>query len=138
MISQFMRKGFVILTLLAAFATFTGCDKAEQALEKTDLGASADITKLISKAAEMVGGIKDIESAQAALPALKGVDVDLGKLVQKVSEMTPDQKTKLVGAVSKVLPQLEGAIDKVSAIPGVGGIVGPTLDSLKSKFNSLT
>ena len=36
------------------------------------------------------------------------------------------------------MPQLEGAISKVSSLSGVGAVVGPTLESYQNKFKSNT
>ena len=78
-----MRNGLLILACLAAFGVLAGCDQAEKALEKTDLsselGTTAEASKLIGNAVKSIGSIKDLESAKAALPALKDVDLDLGK-----------------------------------------------------------
>ena len=135
--SLLLNKMAVGLVFLALMVSFTGCDKAEEAIQSTDLGASAGITKLMAKATEAIGGVTDIESAKAALPALKDVDLDLGKLVAKFGEMSPDQKSKLSGVVSKAMPALENAMNKVTSLSGVGDIVGPTLASLKGKLAGL-
>lgn len=134
---QFLRTGVLLVCCLALMVSMTGCDKAEQALEKTDLGAASDVTKLVSKAVSALGGIHDVPSAQAALPALKEMNVDLGQLVTKFNEMSPEKKAQMKTAVSKVFPQLEGAIDKVTSLSGVGEVVGPTLASFQEKFKSM-
>ena len=141
--SQILRGTVALALCLAMLGSLAGCDKAEEAMKNkdlpsvSDLTAATDLTSLMSKAVETLGGIKDIESAKAALPALKDMDVDLGKIVSKVKEMSPEQKSKLSDAVGKAMPQLDGAIEKVTSLQGVGSIVGPTLDSFKDKFKSL-
>ena len=136
-----MRNGLLMIACLAAFGLLAGCDQAEKALEKTDLtselGTTAEASKLIGNAVKSLGSIKDLESAKAALPALKNVDLDLGKLVTKVKDMSPEQQAQLTSVVSKAMPQLEGAMSKVTSLPGVGAVVGPTLESLQNKFKSL-
>lgn len=127
----------VFAVALVLIIAATGCDQAEKALDKTDLGATTEVSKLVGNATKALAGITDLESAKAALPALKDVDVDLGKLVEKVKEMTPEQKSKLTSVVSKAMPQLEGSISKITSMAGVGQVVGPTLESLKDKFKSL-
>lgn len=133
---KFIGKSILVVVALAAMGLMAGCDQAEKTLEKTGLGGATEITKLIGSATSALAGIKDIDSAKAALPDLKNVDTDLGKIVQKFSEMSPEQKSQLTGIVTKAMPQLEGAMEKVTALPGIGAVVGPTLDSLKSKFSS--
>lgn len=132
-----LRKSVLLIACLAAINLTSGCDQAEQAMEKTELGATTEVTKLIGNAVKSLSGITDLASAKAALPALKDIDLDLGKLVKKVTEMSPEQKTKLSGVISKAMPQLESAISKVSSVAGIGDVVGPTLESLQNKFKSL-
>ena len=135
--TELIRRSVMIIACLAVVGMLTGCDQAEQALEKTDLGATTEATKLITKATAALGNITDIESAKAALPALKDVDVDLGQLVQKVKEMSLEQKSTVTSAVAKVMPSLNEAITKVSSLAGVGDIVRPTLDSLQNTLKSI-
>jgi hypothetical protein len=127
----------VLVMALILGVGFAGCDKAEEAMQNTDLGATAEASKLLGSATKSLAGITDVESAKAALPALKDLDLDLGKLMAKVKDMSPEQKSKLTGAVSKAMPQLESAMAKVTSMAGVGDIVGPTLESLMGKFKGM-
>lgn len=63
--------------------------------------------------------------------------MDLGQLVQKVKEMSLEQKSTVTSAVAKVMPSLNEAITKVSSLAGVGDIVRPTLDSLQNTLKSI-
>ena len=135
------RNAVLIVACLATLGALAGCDQAEKAQEqidgKIDLGTTAEATKLIGDTVKSLGSITDLESAKAALPALKNLDGDFGQLVQKVKEMSPEQKDKLVGVVSKAMPQLESVGDRITSLPGVGDVVGPTLNSILSKVKSL-
>ena len=131
-------KSVLLAACLLAVGLMAGCDQAEKALNKSDVGVSAEATKLVSSAVKALSGIKDVESAKAALPVLKDLDVDFGSLAEKGKEMSPEQKSKLTGAVAQALPGLEGAISKVTALPGVGNLVGPTLGSIQAKLKSLS
>ncbi len=131
---QLMKTTALLVMLIAVVA---GCDKAEKALEKTGLGGASEVTSLLGNATKTLSGITDIESAKAALPALKDIDLDLGKLMETVKDMKPEQKSKVMGIVTKALPQLEGLITKVSSLSGVGDVVGPTLESMQGKLKDL-
>ena len=133
---KFMGKSILVVVAVVAIGMMAGCDQAKETLEMTNLGGAAEITKLIGSATSALAGITDIDSAKAALPALKNVDTDLGKIVQKFGEMSPEQKDQITGIVTKAMPQLEDAIAKAAAMPGIGAVVGPTLDSLKNKFSN--
>ncbi|MCB1184730.1 hypothetical protein KDM41_14980 [bacterium] len=127
----------LVAIVLACLGAMSACDKAQETLKSTDLGAAGDVGKLLSKAAEAFGGITDVESAKAALPQLKGLDGDLGQLVEKFAAMDPAKKEKLLGAVSSARPQLEKAMARIENMAGVGEIVGPTLSSFRAKLEQL-
>lgn len=135
--SKILRTAAVITLCLGTFGLLAGCDKAEQIAEKADLGTATELTSLVNTLVKTLGGITDLESAKAKLADLKQVDVDLDKIVSKVKDMSPEQKSQMTAAVGKVMPQLEGAMEKVTSMPGAEAVIGPTLESLKSKFKSL-
>ena len=135
--TRFRRVSVMATMVLVTLGGLGGCDEAEKTLEKPDLGVTTQVTKLVGDAVKSIGGITDEASAKAALPTLKDVDMDLGKLVQKVAELAPDLQSKLNSVVSGAMPQLEEAISKISSLDGVGEIVGPTLSSLQSKLKSM-
>ena len=141
--SQILRTTIALSLCLVLLGSLAGCDKAEEAMSDKDipsmssLTSASDLTSLMGKAVETLGGIKDIETAKAALPALKDMDVDLGAIVAKVKDMSPEQQSQLSAAAGKMMPQIEGAIEKVTSLQGVGSVVGPTLESLQNKFKSM-
>ena len=91
-------------------------------------GLMGDVTGLFNQASETLGGVTDLESATAALPGLEelGGQVEgLPSLFEKVPEAA---RGPLEGIVGEGIGSLQPIIDKVMAIPGVGGVIGPVLE----------
>ena len=83
-------------------------------------GMSDELGSAFSGASSALGGITDVDSAKAALPALDG----LTGVMDKVPEAA---RGPLSGMVGNLTPLLE----KASAIPGVGDVLAPVAEKLQ-------
>jgi hypothetical protein len=81
------------------------------------------------------GGIKDIESAKAALPDLESATNDFGKYSAILDKLPEGAKSTVLGLVGDKVGNLKGILEKVTAIPGVGAIIKPIADSILSKLS---
>jgi hypothetical protein len=83
-------------------------------------------------------GITDVASAQAALPKLQDLSVQIDKVGRVIGQLSPEQQKVVAGMVNPVMPTLNQLFDKLLAIPGVAEILSPTIDSLKGRLAALT
>jgi Bacterial protein of unknown function (DUF937) len=83
-------------------------------------------------------GITDVASAQAALPKLQDLSVQIDKVGRVIGQLSPEQQKVVAGMVNPVMPTLNQLFDKLLAIPGVAEILRPTIDSLKGRLAILT
>ena len=116
----------------------------EAASTATDSMAVADpaevgnqLSGLFSTATETLGGISDLDSAKAALPALG----ELGENVDSVSGMLSALPDAARGPLNTVAAEgfgkLKPMVDKVIALPGVGDIISPVLSPIMEKMQEL-
>ena len=131
----------VIGGLFFAYNFFTkgGIDKAVDMAKDTvpgnmDLGEQ--LTGVMGSATDSLGGITDVKSAEAAVLQLDETTSKLGGLVGLMDKLPEAARAPISGIVSNGLPQIQGLIDKVSAIPGVGPIIKPAVDGLMEKLAS--
>jgi hypothetical protein len=96
--------------------------------------AKSAITGLSSS----LGSIKDESTAQAAMPELTKADSQFDQLRGLLSQLPPEARKTLADLVAAVRPSLDQLIDKASAIPGVGAIIKPAVDAIRSKLDALT
>jgi hypothetical protein len=83
-------------------------------------------------------GITDVASAQAALPKLQDLSMQIDKVGRVIGQLSPEQQQVVAGMVNPVTPTLNQLFDKLLAIPGVADILRPTIDSLKESLAALT
>ncbi len=129
----------VIGGLLFAYNFFTkgGTDKAVDVAKDAvpgnmDLGQ--ELTGVMGSVTDSLGGITDEASAEAAIPQLDETTSKLGGLVGLMDKLPEAARAPISGIVSNGLPQIQGLIDKISAIPGVGPIIKPAVDGVMEKL----
>jgi hypothetical protein len=92
----------------------------------------------ISSLRTTLSGVTDIASAKAALPKLQEVTDQFDKTGGMIGSLSADQRKVLAGLVNPTMPEVNQLFDKVLSIPGVGEVLKPTLDTMKSKLATLT
>lgn len=83
-------------------------------------------------------GVTDAATAKAALPKLGEISTQIDKVSGMLGQLSPDQKKVIAGLVGPAMATLNQLFDKVLALPGVGEVLKPTLNSLKTKLASLS
>jgi hypothetical protein len=128
----------VIGGLLFAYNFFMkgGADKVDVTKDVVsgNMDVGKELTGVMGSVTDSLGGITDVESAKAALPQLDETTGKLGGLVGLMDKLPEAAKGPVSEIVSSGLPQIQGIIDKISAIPGVGPIIKPAVDGLMEKL----
>jgi hypothetical protein len=82
-------------------------------------------------------GVTDEASAKAAVPKLQDVKTQIDKVTNLVGQLSPEQRKIIVGLVGPAMATLNQLFDKVLAIPGVGAVLKPTIDALRTNLATL-
>jgi hypothetical protein len=101
------------------------------------LEGAPDLKALFGSMADALGKVKDVDTAKAAVPELEAMDKQLDSVSSGFSALPEAVRGKLSEAVVGMLPDLQGTIDKVLAIPGVGEILKPIIDQVLAKLTKL-
>ena len=83
-------------------------------------------------------GVTDVRSAAAALPKLEAARTQIDKVSSLVGQLTPNQRKIVAGVVASAMPPINRLSDKVLEIPGVGEVLRPTIDPVKTKLADLS
>ena len=94
-------------------------------------------TTAVSGLQAALTGIKDEASAQAALPELNQAESRFEQLNGLLSQLPPEARQALAAAIAGIRPTLDQLMDKALAIPGVGAIIQPAVDAIRSELNTL-
>src|SRR5262245_22534232 len=101
-----------------------------------DLGKQ--VTDSLNSLRTTLTSVTDTASAEAALPKLREATAQIDKVTGMLGQLSDTQRKVLAGLVSPFMSTLNQLFDKVLAIPGVGEVIKPTIDTLKAKLATLT
>ncbi len=122
----------------AAGATDAAANAVAGAADGLNLdGLGDDVTGMFNSASETLGGITDVESATAAVPGLEDLGSKVSELPALFDKVPEAARGPLQGIVGEGLGSLQPIIEKVTAIPGVGGVIGPVLDPILETLGGL-
>jgi Bacterial protein of unknown function (DUF937) len=85
-----------------------------------------------------LAGITDVESARAALPKLQEATAAIDKVNGMVPQLSAEQRVSVSSLVTPAMAAINQMFEKVLAIPGVGDVLKPTVDNLKTKLADLS
>jgi hypothetical protein len=100
-----------------------------------DIGALA--TSAIIGLRSSLETITDEATARSSAPKLASSVAEFEQLAGLTNQLSPEARRTLADAIVASRPSLDQLLDKALAIPGVGPVINPTVDSLRSKLDTL-
>lgn len=109
--------------------------KADLVLDEATIAKALD---QIKSAPQYLTDVKDVPTAEAALPKIQGLNVTLDTLKAAWAKLPEATRTSITTAVKETLPKLKDLITRVLALPGVSEKLKPVLDALVTKLTGLS
>ena len=81
--------------------------------------------------------IQDTTSAQAAVAPLASSANEFARLTKLLDQLSPEARKTVVNTIVATRPTLDQLFDKALAIPGASALIKPTVDSIRSEFDTL-
>ncbi|MCX7300576.1 MAG: DUF937 domain-containing protein [Rhodobacterales bacterium] len=142
--------GALVLAALAWFAFTRFGAKPEEVVTEAPATATAaadalvvdgvnigeSIQGILTNITGTLAGVKDADTATAAVQSLTDADTALGGLGTAVGALTGDGKTALQALIGGALPALKTTIDGLLADTAIGPILKPALDGILAKLTS--
>ena len=100
-----------------------------------DIGELA--TSAVNDLQSSLTSVNNEATAQAALPGLTKATSEFDQLTGLLGQLSPETRKTLAEVVASIRPTIAQLMDKVLAIPGVGAIVKPAMDSINAKLDAL-
>jgi hypothetical protein len=91
----------------------------------------------ISDVRTSLQGVTDVDSAKAAVPKLDAAKGQIDKVSGLAGQLSPDQRKTIAGVVAPAMPAIDQLSNKVLDMPGVGDVLRPVLDPVKTKLAEL-
>ncbi len=103
-----------------------------------DVDIGAQLASAVTDMRSSLTSIQDTTSAQAAVGPLTSSASEFARLTKLLDQLSPEARKTVVNTIVATRPTLDQLFDKALAIPGVGVLIKPTVDSIRSQFDTLT
>ena len=101
-----------------------------------DIGSS--LQRTVDGLRTALQGVKDVDTAKAALPTLQEATTQFDRLGGLVNQLPAGGKTAIATFLTSIRPAIDEAFNKVLAIPGVSAVAKPTIDTIKGNLDAMT
>jgi hypothetical protein len=113
-----------------AFAKLRGVKAGD-----VDIGELA--TSAVNSVYSSLAGIKDEATAQTAMPGLTKAESQFDQLSGLLGQLSPETRKALADTFAAIRPNLDQLLDKALGLPGVGAVIKPAVDAIRSKLDEL-
>ena len=103
-----------------------------------DVDIGAQLADAVTGMRSSLASIRDTTSAQAAVAPLTSSANELTKLTKLLDQLSPGARKTVASSIAATRPTLDQLFDKALAISGVSALIKPTVDSIRSEFDTLT
>lgn len=110
---------------------------ADQSLVVNGVDLGEQLQGIVSGVRDQLGAVKDQNTAQAVGPKLDDLARRLDELVGSAGTLPSGAATVLAGIAGSALPAIKDAVASAKTFPGVGEQLGPVLDRIVAKLESL-
>ena len=111
--------------------------KADEMPPNHALPAKLKISGWFTSLNDSLGGIKDVATAEAALPKLKDAVSQLDSAKSVFDTLPAAGKSSVLSIVTSNLGSIKDLIAKVASIPGVGTLVKPFTDPILKTLTAM-
>jgi uncharacterized protein YidB (DUF937 family) len=98
---------------------------------------SGDLANAFASLTETLTGVKDVATAEAALPKLRDISGSLDGAKAAMDKLSGDSKAVLRALIESSMTKLKELADKVLAIAGVGDKIKPVVEAIMNKLTTL-
>jgi len=118
-------------------APYVGLLNKLRGIKVGDIDVGELATSAVNDLQSSVAGIKDEATAQAALPGLTKASSEFDQLTGLLGQLTPEARKTVTEIFAAIKPNLDQLLDRVLGIPGVGTVIKPAVDAIRSKLVAL-
>lgn len=107
---------------------------------RTPAGFAQQVAQLgpsLSSLETSLRGIVDPASASAAIPSVQAMSTQLDRLGAVADQLPAGTREQLANLIREFKPKLDAVVLRLMTIPGVAGVLKPSLDALQAKVNAL-
>ncbi len=119
-------------------APYVGLFNKLKGIKAGDVDVGELATSAVNDLYTSLVSIKDETTAQGAASGLSKASSEFDQLDGLLNQLSPENRKALIDVFASIKPNLDQLMDKALAIPGVGAVIKPMVDAIRSKLDALT
>jgi hypothetical protein len=102
-----------------------------------NVDVGAQLSNVVDNLRTSLEGVTDAATAQAAVPVLAQSGSDVEKINGLTNQLPVEARKSLASAIAGMKPSLDAMFDKALAVPGVGSVIKPTVDRIRTQLDTM-
>jgi hypothetical protein len=124
------------LALLAGLSSCGGSSNSEE-MELGGINTGDMLDGLLDRTMRALNSVNSMQSAEAAVPVLDAINDDFDDLIYHVPKLSENGRAEMAAKAKKALPQIQDMAARINDMPGLSGILGPSMNTMVEKITLL-
>lgn len=125
----------MVLVLLLGLTACGGSNSQNMELGGINTGDMFD--GLLDRTFRALGSVNSMQSAEAAVPQLKAINDDFDDLIYHIPKLSDEGRTEMSKKAKKALPEVQDMAARINDVPGLSGVLGPSMNTMVEKLGLL-
>ena len=136
MIPRRIMSALLALILLAGLSGCGGSSNSEE-MELGGINTGDMLDGLLDRTMRALNSVNSMQSAQAAVPVLDAINDDFDDLIYHVPKLSENGRAEMAAKAKKSLPQIQDMAARINDMPGLSGVLGPSMNAMVEKITLL-
>lgn len=124
-----------LVLLLCAAGCGGGGNSQEMELGGINTGDMLD--GLLARTFRTLGDINSLQAAEAAVPQIQAINDDFDDLIYHIPKLSENGRQEMSNKAKKSLPEIQDMARRINDMPGLGSILGSSMDDMVEKLTLL-
>lgn len=128
--------GVLILVLLLGLVGCGGGGNSQE-MELGGINTGDMLDGLLARTMRALDSVNSMESAEAAVPVLEAINDDYDDLIYHIPKLSEKGRADMSKKAKSAMPQIQDMARRINDMPGLSGVLGPSMNSMVEKIGLL-
>jgi len=92
---------------------------------------------LLARTFRALGSVTSMQTAEAAVPQLKAINDDFDDLIYHIPKLSEKGRAEMSKKAKNAMPEIQDMAQRINDMPGLSGILGPSMNTMVEKLGLL-
>ena len=127
----------VTSSLLILVLLLAGCSGKPSIYERGGMSTTDLLNNILDQTTTVLSDVFNVESAEAALPQLVGLNEEFDKLIDVAGDLSDEGKQELADKAARAMPGLKANARRINGQKGISDVLGTEMNNLVFELTEL-